>query len=316
MENIMYQGDENSPFNLNYDVFFRVICNKTRSLTDGIDARSNDSTHDNKFISDVLSILMAAEEHEAVAAVASFLEVNLLRMGPRLWYYISAKPTIWLGIAARLESPIMFKEAMCHAVGKIDTKQFIDRKYFENKGKLYDNILRLLIQKVEALLALKQRVEWEMTGWWPIRMYHPPDEGYVPDRGVYTSDIYLYQSRAIVMQYVAGCYAKGYHSPASDGGIRFYQTIRHGGDAYCTKDQIQNFHARFAMSTRALVPFNEAMEVVKTEIKVCLDDIMVDKSQGQTNPDAKLGYLTCTVTRDNELPWKLPLDYAIVSEEN
>jgi hypothetical protein len=41
---------------------------------------------------------------------------------------------------------------------------------------------------------------------------------------------------------------------------------------------------------------------------------MVDKSQGQTNPDAKLGYLTCTVSKDAELPWKLPLDDAIVRE--
>jgi hypothetical protein len=316
MDNITYQGDENSPFNLNYDIFFRVICSKTRNMTDGIDAKSNDSKNDNKFISDVLGILIIAEEHEAMAAVASFLEVNLLRMGPRLWYYISTKPAMWLGIAARLESPIIFKEAMCHAVGRIDAKQFIDRRYFENKGKLYDNILRLLIQKVEALLALKRRVEWELTGWYPIRMYHPPDEGYVPDRGVYTSDIYLYQGRSVVMQYIAGCYAKGYHSSAQDGGIRFYQTIRHGGDAYCTKDQLQSFHARFAMSTKALAVFNGAVEIIKTEIKGCLDEIMVDNSEGKTNPDSKLGYLTCTITRDDELPWKLPLEDDILSEEN
>ncbi|EHL03457.1 hypothetical protein GLAREA_00595 [Glarea lozoyensis ATCC 20868] len=302
------QGNANSPFNSNYDIFFRIICGKTRNLTDSIGSDLNDSRKDNEFITNVLSVLLIAEEHEATAAVAGFLEMNLLRMGKRLWYYISTNPKKWLGIAARLESPIMFKEAMCHAVGKIDAKQPIDRTFFENKGKLYENILQIMTRKVHELLALKKRVELELTSFWPMRMYHPPDEGYVPDRGVYTSDIYLYQCRSLVMQYIAGCYANGWHSPAADGGIRFYQTIRHGGNAYCTEDQLENFRARFAMSTRALEPFNQAMEIMKSEIKGCLDPIMDDKSQGFTNPDAKLGYLTCTLTTDDELPWKLPLD--------
>lgn len=305
MVDFEYQGDATSTFNSNYDMFFRIICSETRHLNIGAKASIN---KDKKYIADLVGVLLIAEEHGAVTAVADFLQRNLIPMGQRLWQYVSADPALWLGIAARLEASVIFKEAMCHAVGKIDAKQFISRNHFENKGPLYSNILKLIDKKVYALLELKQSVEWELTGFWPLRMYHPAEGGFVPDRGVYTSDIYLYQSRSLVMQYISGCYAKGYNSLAPDGGIRFYQTIRHGGEAYCNVDQQDTFRARFPMSTRALEPFNQAMEVMKKEIKACLDAIMVDNSQGNVNKDARLGYLTCTFTAEDELPWKIPLE--------
>lgn len=199
--------------------------------------------------------------------------------------------------------PPMFREAICHAVGKIDAKQFLDRKFFEDKGTLYTAILELIVKKCKELLDLKKDVEFRITGFYLYRMYHPADQGYVPDRGVYTSDIYLYQARSIVMQYISGAYAKGWHHGAADSGIRCYQTIRRGGDSYCTKESLDSFHARFAMSNKAMDPFNKAMEVMKEEIKPTLDELFVDRSMAEKNRNAKLGYLTCTVVRDEELPW-------------
>ncbi len=80
------------------------------------------STDDDKFaralIMDAIMLLQAATYLDAIPCVRLIVEANLLRLHQALWQHITDKPEGWIHIAARLQSPLIFRECIIHIVGK------------------------------------------------------------------------------------------------------------------------------------------------------------------------------------------------------
>ncbi|CAG8975963.1 hypothetical protein HYALB_00012201 [Hymenoscyphus albidus] len=298
---------ENPPFNQMYDLFFRIITNNATDFgpVAGVSIEDKDVVaNDKRFVARTIGVLILTEEHGAMDAVGRFLEMLYLRMGQRLWDYIRGNPETWINIATRIQSPIIFREAIIHCVGKIDSRyQRINPAQFRNKGPVFLAIEKLIQKKIDQLKVLKKKTEEDLINFWPVAMYHPhSSNAYIPDRTVYSSDIYLYQGN-IWMQYIANAFLRDYHHRADDGGIRLYRTIATGGVTYLTPASLHNFTSRFAMSARALEILTKAVEDCKTEAAEYMKELTRDNTQGQSNDKARLGYLTCVWVEDDEFPF-------------
>lgn len=199
----------------------------------------------------------------------------------------------------------MFREAIIHLVGQIDARESdVRRSTFDGKGEVFSNIKDLISKKVKQMRELKEQIENELLMFFPMEMYHPHTGiAYVPDRTVYSAEIYMYQARSIFQQYISTAYHNNLHHAADDGGVRLYRTINKGEDAYLTPASLGNWTERFASSARALSLLHQAIEKVKEEAKGYMKELMRDNTQGQQNENARFGYLTCTWVEDNELPF-------------
>ncbi|KAG9237910.1 hypothetical protein BJ875DRAFT_417190 [Amylocarpus encephaloides] len=302
LEEVLIGDPELEKAALLYDTMFRIMCSSEPQFQDKL---SLDISMDQKFIQEAVAVLTIACSHGAAKAVSMVLENHFLRLGQRLWTYVAANPAFWLIVATRIKSTILFKDALCHAVGLIDSRQFIDREEFleENDPQIKDVCL-LIEEKIRDLSKLKIKAEEDLLRHFPAEMYHPAALNYTPDRSVYSGQIYLWMTRSLVQQWFVSCISKDFHHRAEDGGMLMYQTIRKGGDAYLTDDSLGSFNQAFVMSGRAnSKPFHDALKSHKETAKTCLNDLMVDYSQSQKNKDAVLGYLTCMTVNEHEYPW-------------
>lgn len=282
-----------------YDNFFKCIYNIDPELAK--DMQKNAGVG---YISDAVATLLAAEHLDALHALRSTLEGHFLRLGHLLWRHMAAKPERWAFMAARIQSALLFREAMVHVVGKLDMKRDIDQKWFMS-NPLRRKILELAEKKAKEIKEKKLEVERRLLEFYPARMMHTQVGNVIPNRATFGSDIYLWQARALVQQYISSAYFANLHHRGHDGGVQFYRTIGTGGEAYLGKDTLEPFYKCFTMSGKGKVCFLEALNVIKDELKPLVKDLLHDRSQTKRNDgDDKLPWLTCAKIFDEEFPWE------------
>jgi len=207
----------------------------------------------------------------------------------------------------RLESPIIFREAMLHVVGKFDLVTHGD---FKNVNKLFlseqENgrcILELAALKAKEIKDKKLLIERALLDFYPKKMIHSERESSVPGRQVYATDIYLWQALCLVRQYLFSCIQGQMHHRNPDGGVNFYRSIGAGGEVYLRTDTLVRFHETFGMSTKGKQCFQAAVEYIKEALRPIVADLLVDRTQTSKDGDARIPYLTCCEILDEELPW-------------
>jgi hypothetical protein len=281
-----------------YDNIFKIMGGLQPALTS--DMQNNAGVN---YIGDAVAILLAAEHLDALDALHVLLEGHFLRLGPLLWRHMAAKPERWSFMAARIRSKLMFNEAMIHVVGKLDMKRDIDQKWFMS-NPLRRDILALAEKKAREIKEKKLDVERRLLEFYPARMMHTKVGNTIPNRAKFGNDIYLWQARALVQQYISSAYFSNLHHRGHDGGVQFYRTIGTGGEAYLGKDTLQPFYNCFTMSGKGKVCFVDAINVIKEEIKPIVSDLLHDRSQAKRyEGEDKLPWLTCARILDHELPW-------------
>lgn len=252
-------------------------------------------------------MLQGAVFLDAVPSVRVIIEAHLLRLGQLLWHHISNRPEGWVHLAARLESPLMFREAMLHIVGKFHIPNGIDTDLLRRPafGAQGQRIWVLIQQKAAYLKQLKLNTERHLLEYYPSRIVHKEDqEDFVPGRATYANDIYLWMALTLFRQYVGSSYAMNYHHRAADGGLALYRTLGTASNSYLRKSTLEAFHRTFDMSSKGKACLAQAVEAIKEDIKPCLGKLLIDRSQATRNPDApRLKHLTCTEVADHELPW-------------
>ncbi|KAF4636631.1 hypothetical protein G7Y89_g1455 [Cudoniella acicularis] len=260
------------------------------------------------YISDGIAILLAAEHIGALPSIRLVLEAYLLRLGQTLWHHVAHKSEHWSFVAARMRSPMIFREAMCHIVGKFGIKGGVDKKFFEVNA-LRQSILELAQKKHDELTELKKKVELDLILMYPPRMFHPQNGMLIPNRAVYGSDIYLWQARSIFSNYIASAFFHNFHHRARDGGTKFYRLIGEGGEAYLERggEILEDFFKKFAMSGKGKVCLLDALFIIKDEMRVLVKDLLVDNTQAKSAGN-DLPYLTCVEIKDEELPWMEPVE--------
>lgn len=262
----------------------------------------NDKTgHQTVF--DGVTLLMAAEKLGAENLVRMKVETVFLPLGQILWTHVGANPEPWADLAIRLQSPVIFKEAMIHIVGAFNLKGGIHRQEIE-KLDHGEAIIALAQAKVEELEEKKVMVEMRLMTFYPPHLHHPATEEYIPGRAVYAEDIYDWQALTILRQYLSLAFIGDRHHRAPDGGVSFYRTIGKGGSAYLNKETLNMFHTKFVMSVKGRLCLAGAVEQAKMEMRAVVKDLLEDRTSAVKDPkDPPLPYLTCTEILNEELPW-------------
>jgi hypothetical protein len=303
-ENINGTDEGATTYNKTYDNFFRCIYNFEPNF-----AKEN-TNNGSDFVIDAISLLQAAESLGAAAAVRCTVEAQLLRLNKKLWIQIADDAEGWSDIAVRLQSPILFREAMVHIVGKFHMKNEDGsdavQKTFLGMQEHGEVILELAELKVRELYEKKLFVERRLLEYYPEAMVHVETPENIPGRDVYSSDIYLWQGLIIVRQYIGSAYMQKVHHRAHDGGTKFYRDIGAAGNAYLIPKVLALFHQSFGMSTKGKQRLAESIEVIKAALSKVVKDLLVDRTQLIWGADRSMAkYLLCTEILEEELPWNL-----------
>jgi len=288
-------------YNKLYDNFFKCLYNLNPEFTrDPKDPEARD------FIIDATMLIEAANYLETIPAVRVVVEANLLRLNQIIWKHLCARPEGWIHLAARLQSPLIFREAMLHIIGRFHLKNGIKEKFLtsDEHGEMGRKIWDLIVKKAKELKDKKLRVERHLLEYYPPRMLHKENDTHVPGRAIYANDIYLWQALTIFRQYCGSAFVANYHHRSCDGGLAFYRTIAAGGGAYLRPETLNSYYQCFSMSGKGKSCLAVALETIKNDMKPLVKYLHVDRSQGvRGKHDPQLDHLTCTEILDEEFPW-------------
>jgi hypothetical protein len=291
-------------YNKLYDNFFKCLYNISPEFSSTLnDPEARD------FIIDATMLIEAANYLEAIPAVRVVVEANLLRLNQVIWMHLCARPEGWIHLAARLQSPLIFREAMLHIVGRFHLKNGVKEHFLisDQHGEMGRKIWDLIVKKGKELKDKKLRVERHLLEYYPPRMLHKETDTTIPGRAIYANDIYIWQALTIFRQYCGSAFLANYHHRASDGGLAFYRTIAAGGGAYLRPETLDSFYTCFAMSSKGKACLAIALEHIKNDMKPLVKDLLVDHSQGvRGKHDPPLDHLTCTEIFEEEFPWYVP----------
>lgn len=149
----------------------------------------NDPEH-RDYIQEAHTLVQAASYLEAIPAVRVAVEVNLLRLNTILWNHLCSRPESWVHTAALLQSPLIFREAMVHIVGRFHLKGAINEDYLQDNdgkhGALGKQIWDLIVRKAMELKDKKLRVERHLVEHYPPRMLHMESANSIPGRVIYS----------------------------------------------------------------------------------------------------------------------------------
>ncbi|RDW66719.1 hypothetical protein BP5796_09468 [Coleophoma crateriformis] len=279
-----------------YDMFFRCLYNIDPELTKR-DVSGERAVHE------CITILVISERLGARDAVKHAVENHLLRLHDDLWDQVYRSPEAWCGIATRLKSPEIFREAMIHVSGKWDLPGEIQRTILDAMEH-GDFITKLAQLKSEQLQGKKLLVEHRLMTFFPPRMSHTTTGRSVPGRSTYAGDIYKWQSLTLMRQYVAERMMRNLTHGASDGGASFYRKLGEGGDAVLNDTTLAEYHKLFEMTMKGQSIFLKELDTMKADFQLIVKDLLVDNLQPREVPlPQPLPYLTCTIIQDDEMPW-------------
>ena len=290
---------ESAEYNKLYDNFFRCVYNLEPNFAD-------DDDQARPMIMDATNLLQAAVWLEAVPCVRLIIEANFLRLNQVLWKHIGDRPEGWIQVAARLQSPLMFRECLIHIVGKYHLENGVDRTFLNKRdhGPVAPKIWALIVQKAKELKDKKLRVERVLMEFYPDRMIHKEDPETIPGRAIYAADIYLWQALVVFRQFITSAFFSNFHHKAKDGGLSFYRTIGAADATSLRAETLDKFHQSFDMSPKAKGLLIAALEQIKAEAKNVVAELLVDRSQLVRGPnDRPREHLTCTEVLDDEMPW-------------
>lgn len=291
---------EEPQFDKIYDNFFKCLYNINPDFS-----ATPDDPQFQKYINHACLLVEAAKYLNAIPAVRLAVEAHLLRLNQVLWDHICEQPESWIHLAAQIQSPLIFREAMVHIVGRFDLKGGVkeDMLMDDKHGELGYQIWDLIQRKAKDLKDKKLRVERHLLEYFPDHMCHHEGQATVPGRAIYSEDIYFWQSLTIFRQYCTHSYLSNFHHRGKDRGISFYRNIASGN--YLKPPSLASFFSHFSMSKKGKERLCGVLEIIKDDMKPLVEELLVDRSQGSRGKE--LGHLTCTEVFEEELPWDVEM---------
>lgn len=282
---------------------------------------------------------MAIADYLGSARVISTLLDNLLmKQGQMLFRSIAEAPIPWASLAFRLQSEIVFREAIIHAVGQWNVLS-PTLNDVETYHSVPPKVMKLISQKAEQLGELKRAIECRIVGHYPLHLQRPltlPSER-PPKSTVYGGDVIGWMALSFFRHWVAqhACGDRTRH--AADGGAEFYRAVAAGSAgirpppinpltgapssktstprrsrkrakdtaSYLSRTDVEGFCRYFPLSSKASNLFTEQLGIIKEAVKVFVSGLVVNNSMLdiKTYPAP---YLTCTTVRRDEMPWLTP----------
>lgn len=260
-----------------------------------------DDTDMSAALSDCYRMLQISDYLGSTRLISKAIEVALIKHGQDLFRSVQASPHLWIDMAYRIRSELIFKECMIHLTGQwriLKTRASIGDHLREVPG------LRALIEKYHReILNQAKNLELALMSLYPGDMRMPVEDLPIK-REAYSKDILIWMALSFYRHYLGQRFLtdKGRHAP--DCGFELYKQVGTAGEAYMDKSVINQFHSKFPMTKKAL----GVLERHVSEIKECMKDVV--EKQKILKPKCQLDihrfpvkYFTCTDFKREDYPW-------------
>ena len=248
-------------------------------------------------LSDCMGLVDVAENIDSVDYIREIVDLALLRQDDILWQSIRGNPTAWAELGRRVHSPTIFREGVCHLVGRWNTMSE------EDKNEMNEDIRRVCDKKVKDLNVAKEAIEMRVLGHYPAFLCRSASDR--PGRPSYANDIYMWMAICFFRQWFAQAISDGRTHMAEDGGYNFYNALARGGQAYLHHEDFRNFHQYFPMSSKACNVLEANMGVLKEDVKQFVADLV--KVRIHLKPEENdINWLTCALVDKEDFPWYVP----------
>lgn len=294
-----------------YDNLFRALYS--------IEVEFSDESLD-EFLTDATCLLQAAENLGAEKSISRVLETHLLRAGQPFWHTVRDDPGKWTDVATRIESPVIYREAMIHLVGAWNmVPDSIDNPIDKEAIRSYKGgaiIEAAVLAKIKGQTEEKRCIEKSLVEHFPPAMIHQTVQVVnkagkavqkPPTRQNYAEDIYLWQALCLVRMYITTEIRHNGSFREIDGGASFFRSIAAGGNAYLQPQTIENYFNMMHMTERGKICLCNALYDLKNAMKHIVAPLVVNNScvlQDDGKP-MQHEYLTHTTISDKELPWNV-----------
>jgi len=252
-------------------------------------------------LSDCVGMLEVATYLGCINVISKPVEVALSKHGQPLFRAIQAQPAVWATTSLMLQSETIFRESLVHLAGnwkKLRTDAATMERLREKPivRQLAENYHRKLMARGKAL-------ELSVMSIYPGDMCTPSQDLPIK-REDYSRDILVWMALTFFRHWLGQRIVsqKGYHS--DDSGCELYRQLGTAGEAYMDKSVMNQFHAKFPMTKKAM----NVLENHLLEIKECIKG-MVDK-HGILASTCQLdvhrfpvAYLTCVEVEREDYPW-------------
>ena len=217
-------------------------------------------------------------------------------MGQTLFQAIASNPIAWVDVGYRLESKVIFRDAMTHLVGRYRELTSKPSEIGSGIGlPLGESLLASLPNPVRELVEAKvlelqqtcQNVEQMLVTYYPAGLHRAAVSNRVArddiGRASYATDIFVWMALALFRHYIGFAIAsvcqffitqvtcidsvQGQTYQARDGGYEFYKMIEAGGLEYLHRATLASFHNHFPMSTKGRAVFSNHLEAIKEAAK-------------------------------------------------
>ncbi|KAF2868170.1 hypothetical protein BDV95DRAFT_501221 [Massariosphaeria phaeospora] len=250
-------------------------------------------------LTDAVHLIEIAEYLGCVSVISKPVEVALVKQGQALFRGIQELPYLWIVMAHRLKSELIFREAIIHLAGNWNrVKDTAIPKMQDVPG------IQALCEKYHEILVSKsKKLELALMSTYPGDMCEPTQDLPIK-REEYSKDILVWMALTFFRHWLGQRIITERGHQAPDKGYALFRMIGQAGDAYMEKTVINQFHVKFPMTKKAM----NVLENHLLEIKECMRNL-IDQS-AILKPNCQLDvhrypadYLTCVDFVRADLPW-------------
>ncbi|ETN40425.1 uncharacterized protein HMPREF1541_04702 [Cyphellophora europaea CBS 101466] len=246
-----------------------------------------------QLVTDCHEFIDVAKSMGAIERIRDTVDLALLRQDMNLWTSIANNPKAWAGLGRDIHSPTIYKEALCHLVGKW---RQIDP---ETKSEMDEDMKSVIQTKYDALESSKEVIELRILGHYPPALCRNATDK--PGRPSYSGDIYMWMAICFFRQWFAQAISEHRTRLGLDGGFKFYQAIYQSSQAYLHHEDFQQFYQYFPMSSKGRNVLESNMNLLKSEVKDFVEKLIINRSH---MPNGSVDWFTCANILKSDLPWE------------
>jgi len=223
-------------------------------------------------------------------------------MGQVLHRSIANNPPAWLDFAHRVQSRVIFREALIHGAGQYNTLAMQ-----EALKTMSRSVAEILIKKGKALQEAVRTAAYKIISYYPSHMQRERTVGRADKdsigRASYANDIMSWIALVVLRQWLAQAQIGDETYASADLGKKFVDYIVEGGEKYLNKPELEPFHAYFPMSAKGKAVLESHLANMKEHIKRFVQDFTANESQ--LDPSGyPVKYFLCTIIHPtSDYPW-------------
>jgi len=265
------------PIYQHYDNLLRAYYHQPLTLND---------TNITDVLRDIVGLADVAEYLGSMQVVSLCIDNALVKQGQVLYRSVATNPAAWADLAFRVQSEIIFKEAIVHLVGQWNELG----KDETILASMRRDIRELCMRKHTELDETKCAIELRIMGYYPSHLQRPTGNtgpGSLTLRGsaspvkttTYQSDVLCWMALNLFRHWLGQHVCGGLNRYAPDGGYVFYHALGGGGDKYVDHQAIEAFTRFFPLSRKSRNLFESHLGTLKEGVKKYVHDLLQHKSK-------------------------------------